>query len=70
MPMSTDASELPPDEARGLWLALTASQLGAAYQAVGLPNQEQAARASGDAGLIAYGSTLLLATGQPPRGRG
>jgi hypothetical protein len=38
MPMFTDASDLPPDEARGLWLALTASQLGAAHQAVGLHN--------------------------------
>ena len=41
--MSTAASELPPDEARGLWLALTASRLGAAHQAVGLPNQDAVA---------------------------
>ncbi|HEV2258963.1 MAG TPA: protein phosphatase 2C domain-containing protein [Streptosporangiaceae bacterium] len=40
MPMSTDASELPPPGARDLWLALTASQLGAAHQATGLPNQD------------------------------
>jgi hypothetical protein len=40
MPMSTDASELPPPGAQDLWLALTASQLGAAHQATGLPNQD------------------------------
>ena len=43
MPMSTDASELPPPGARDLWLALTASQLGAAHQATGLPNQDAVA---------------------------
>jgi Protein phosphatase 2C len=43
MPMSTDASELPPPGARDLWLALTASQLGAAHQAAGLPNQDAVA---------------------------
>jgi len=40
MPMSTDASELPPPGAQDLWLALTASQVGAAHQATGLPNQD------------------------------
>ncbi len=43
MPMSTDASELPPPNAQDLWLALTASQLGAAHQATGLPNQDAVA---------------------------
>jgi hypothetical protein len=43
MPMSADASELPPPGARDLWLALTASQLGAAHQATGLPNQDAVA---------------------------
>lgn len=43
MPMSTDASELPPPGAQDLWLALTASQLGAAHQATGLPNQDAVA---------------------------
>jgi hypothetical protein len=32
MPMSTDASELPPHDAKDLWLALTASRQGAAHQ--------------------------------------
>jgi Protein phosphatase 2C len=43
MPMSTDASELPPPGAQDLWLALTASQLGAAHRATGLPNQDAVA---------------------------
>jgi hypothetical protein len=43
MPMSADASELPPPGAQDLWLALTASQLGAAHQATGLPNQDAVA---------------------------
>jgi len=43
MPMSTDASELPPPSAQDLWLALTASQLGAAHQTTGLPNQDAVA---------------------------
>ena len=43
MPMSTDASELPPPGAQDLWLALTASQRGAAHQATGLPNQDSVA---------------------------
>jgi hypothetical protein len=43
MPMSTDASELSSHDARNLWLALTASQLGAAHQASGLPNQDAVA---------------------------
>ena len=43
MPMSTDASELPPPGAQDLWLALTASQLGAAHQTTGLPNQDAVA---------------------------
>jgi len=43
MPMSADASGLPPHEAQDLWLALTASQLGAAHQATGLPNQDAVA---------------------------
>lgn len=43
MPMSTDASELPPPGAQDLWLALTASQRGAAHQATGLPNQDAVA---------------------------
>jgi len=42
MPMSIDASELPHG-ARDPWLALTASQLGAAHQATGLPNQDAVA---------------------------
>jgi hypothetical protein len=42
MPMSTDASELPPG-AQDLWLALTASQLGAAHRTTGLPNQDAVA---------------------------
>jgi hypothetical protein len=41
--MSADASELPPPGAQALWLALTASQLGAAHQATGLPNQDAVA---------------------------
>jgi serine/threonine protein phosphatase PrpC len=40
MPMSTDTSELSPHDAQDLWLALTASQQGAAHQAMGLPNQD------------------------------
>jgi Protein phosphatase 2C len=40
MPMSTDTSELSPHDAQDLWLALTASQRGAAHQAMGLPNQD------------------------------
>ncbi|MGH3227344.1 MAG: protein phosphatase 2C domain-containing protein [Streptosporangiaceae bacterium] len=40
--MSTDASELPPG-AHDLWLALTASQLGAAHRTTGLPNQDAVA---------------------------
>jgi hypothetical protein len=43
MPMSTDTSELSPHDAQDLWLALTASQRGAAHQAVGLPNQDAVA---------------------------
>ena len=43
MPMSTDASELPPHGAQDLWLALTASQRGAAHQTTGLPNQDAVA---------------------------
>jgi hypothetical protein len=43
MPMSTDASEGSPHDAQDLWLALTASQLGAAHQAAGLPNQDAVA---------------------------
>jgi Protein phosphatase 2C len=42
MPTSTGASELPPP-AQDLWLALTASQLGAAHQTTGLPNQDAVA---------------------------
>jgi hypothetical protein len=42
MPMSTNASELPPG-AQDLWLALTASQRGAAHQTTGLPNQDAVA---------------------------
>jgi hypothetical protein len=43
MPMSADASEPPPPGAQDLWLALTASQLGAAHQTTGLPNQDAVA---------------------------
>ena len=43
MPMSTDASELPPRDAQDLWVALTASQLGAAHLAAGMPNQDAVA---------------------------
>ena len=43
MPVSTDASELPPRDAQDLWLALTASQQGAAHLAAGLPNQDAVA---------------------------
>ena len=43
MPMSADASEPPPPGAQDLWLALTASQIGAAHQATGLPNQDAVA---------------------------
>jgi hypothetical protein len=43
MPMSADASGLPPHEAQDLWLALTASQRGAAHLAAGLPNQDAVA---------------------------
>ena len=43
MPMSTDTSELSPHDAQDLWLALTASQRGAAHQAMGLPNQDAVA---------------------------
>jgi hypothetical protein len=42
MPMSADASQ-PPRDARNLWLALTASQLGAAHLVAGLPNQDAVA---------------------------
>lgn len=41
--MSTDAAEVPPHDAGDLWLALTASQQGAAHQATGLPNQDAVA---------------------------
>ena len=40
MPVSADASEQLPHDARDSWLALTTSQLGAAHQAAGLPNQD------------------------------
>jgi|HubBroStandDraft_6_1064221.scaffolds.fasta_scaffold163625_2 hypothetical protein len=43
MPTSADASGLPPHEAQDLWLALTASQRGAAHLAAGLPNQDAVA---------------------------
>jgi len=43
MPMSADASELPPRDARDLWFALTATQPGAAHLAAGLPNQDAVA---------------------------
>jgi hypothetical protein len=43
MLMSADAAERPPRDARGSWLALTTSQLGAAHQGVGLPNQDAVA---------------------------
>jgi hypothetical protein len=43
MPMSADASGLPPHEAQDPWLALTASQRGAAHLAAGLPNQDAVA---------------------------
>ena len=43
MPMSTDTSQLSPHDAQDLWLALTASQQGAAHQATGLPNQDAVA---------------------------
>jgi hypothetical protein len=43
MSMSADASELPPPGAQHLWLALTASQLGAAHRASALPNQDAVA---------------------------
>ena len=43
MPMSADASQLPPHDAQDLWLAVTASQLGAAHLAAGLPNQDAVA---------------------------
>jgi hypothetical protein len=43
MPMSTDDAELSPHDAEDLWLALTASQQGAAHQATGLPNQDAVA---------------------------
>jgi hypothetical protein len=39
----TSAPELPPHDAQDLWLALTASQLGAAHLAAGLPNQDAVA---------------------------
>ena len=43
MPMSTDTSELSSHDAQDLWLALTASQRGAAHEAMGLPNQDAVA---------------------------
>ena len=43
MPISADASELPPPGAQDSWLVLTASQIGAAHQATGLPNQDAVA---------------------------
>jgi hypothetical protein len=43
MPMSADTSELSPYDARDLWLALTASQRGAAHEAMDLPNQDAVA---------------------------
>jgi Protein phosphatase 2C len=42
MPMPTDAPEPSPD-AQDPWLALTASELGAAHRAAGLPNQDAVA---------------------------
>ena len=38
--MSADTSQLPPQDTRGTWVALTASQRGAAHNASGLPNQD------------------------------
>jgi Protein phosphatase 2C len=38
--MSADTSQQPPQETQHTWVALTASQRGAAHQAVGLPNQD------------------------------
>src|ERR1700722_2545376 len=55
MPMSTDASELPPPGAQDLWLALTASQLGAAHKATGLPNQDAVAGRQVRPGVLGAG---------------
>lgn len=41
--MPADASELPPHDAQDRWLALVASQLGAAHLVAGLPNQDAVA---------------------------
>ncbi len=38
--MSADTSQEQPQDNRGAWVALTASQRGAAHQASGLPNQD------------------------------
>jgi len=38
--MSADTSEPPPQDTRGAWVALTASERGAAHHASGLPNQD------------------------------
>ena len=38
--MSADTTARPPQDTRGTWVALTASQRGAAHQATGLPNQD------------------------------
>jgi Protein phosphatase 2C len=41
--MTADAPQLSPRGTQGVWLALTASQLGAAHLAAGLPNQDAVA---------------------------
>jgi len=38
--MPADTSERPPQDTRGAWVALTASERGAAHHASGLPNQD------------------------------
>lgn len=43
MPMTADTSPPSPHDPQGLWLALTASQLGAAHRVAGLPNQDAVA---------------------------
>ncbi len=53
MPMSEDAPQTPTSETPGRWLALTATQLGAAHQASGLPNQDAVAAHQIQDGLVA-----------------
>jgi protein phosphatase 2C-like protein len=50
--MSSDTSERPPHDTQGVWLAITASQLGAAHVVAGLPNQDAVAAHQIQPGLL------------------